>query len=73
MSGSGRQVGQRQKHREGGREIETEMADKAMETERDTRTETETRRKVQRSREWEADKESQRHVTEQFKFRHRER
>lgn len=40
---------------------------------RDTKTETETRRKVQRPREWEADKESQRHVTEQFKFRHRER
>ena len=40
----------------GGREIETEMADKVMETERDTKTETETRRKVPRPREWEADK-----------------
>lgn len=49
------------------------MANKAMETERDTKTETERHRKVQRPREWEADKESQRHVTEQFKFRHTER
>lgn len=42
-----------------------------METERDT--ETETHRKAQRPREWEADKESQRHVAEQFKLRHTER
>lgn len=59
MSGSGRQVGLRRKHREGGREIETEMANRVMETQRDTKTETGTRRKVQRPRECEADKESQ--------------